>query len=635
MKINKFGINLDEGLPLNSETLDLLYVSCFEETVSQITDWIKDNNTENPLMLGGQIGAGKSTLLTKIFSDDSLSLQPDITLKFDKEGLNLDEGDFLSIILAGFIKRAIEKNIDLSFLKLPAELFNLKQEDWQGLIDLLYPASFSMNSFENKIKARHSISEHSAYIIAALKLIGEKLKEQAEPPLFIFASGLDKYDTGGHAFKVSLKNSINLLSNYKTLYEVNAIHLFLPDKTSPFSAKNDKVFIHTMNDKAIAQVLEKRMGIYAEPIKEELELISEWSGGNPRQAIRLLTHYQAIKKNRKLDKTAILAKAIKKTTDDFFSFAHSPSSYLIKKILKDKEISSTLFSLAGDKDTALEALYGNWIFIRNGSDNGVWTVIVNPLTKAFFEKDKIILEEPEQKLLLQYAEANNMSPLGLGFNMIGDDSSQKNADQLLHEFFSTGFEEPLALNISEVLELISAALLSKDRKERIIIAYEDKYILKAARAYLFAKANSYEYQRVEQCIIQGGKDKNPISQLEEIIHSDTDIISLDFIGQFNKKQLEAIDKYRDKLIDYQMLWWLTLEDLKEYLPHWTQLRELFEFFVLDDELLGSLSVGEIEADLAFFEDLVENEESSEYSMVSNLKIVLEYLKHREGMSNNG
>ena len=62
----------------------------------------------------------------------------------------------------------------------------------------------------------------------------------------------------------------------------------------------------------------------------------------------------------------------------------------------------------------------------------------------------------------------------------------------------------------------------------------------------------------------------------------------------------------------------------------------FEFFILDDELLGSLSIEEIEADLAFFEDLVENEHSSEYSMVSNLKIVLEYLQHnRESAGTNG
>ncbi|MDA3898194.1 MAG: hypothetical protein PF482_18825, partial [Desulfobacteraceae bacterium] len=287
MKLNRFGINLDEGIPLNKESLEKLYVHCFDEAVSKITDWIKDNKTEIPLLFGGQIGSGKSTLMTRIFSDNSL--KPDITLKFDKEGLNLDEGDFLSIHLAGFVKRAIDQRVNLSFSKLPAEIFGLTDEDWQGIIDTLCPMSFSMKSFENKILARHTISRHSKYIIEVIAKIGEELKNQAESPIFIFASGIDKYDTNGHAFKLSLKSSINILSNYKTLFEVNAVHLFLPDKTSPFSAKSDKEFIYIMSDKAVTEVLGKRMGIYAEPVKEELELIAKWSGGNPRQAIRLLT----------------------------------------------------------------------------------------------------------------------------------------------------------------------------------------------------------------------------------------------------------------------------------------------------------------------------------------------------------
>ena len=60
-------------------------------------------------------------MITKVFSDKSL--KPDITLKFDKEGLNLDEGDFLSIILSGFIKKVLELDLDLSFSKL---LINVK-----------------------------------------------------------------------------------------------------------------------------------------------------------------------------------------------------------------------------------------------------------------------------------------------------------------------------------------------------------------------------------------------------------------------------------------------------------------------------------------------------------------------------
>ena len=421
------------------------------------------------------------------------------------------------------------------------------------------------------------------------------------------------------------------LSNYKTLYEVNAVHLFLPDNTSPFSFDSKKIFIQTINDRDMLVLLEKRMGVYAEPIKKELELIVEWSGGNPRQAIRLLTHYQSARKNNKLDKTGWLINAIKRTTDDLFAYANKPSADLIKTISKDRYIQSSLFSLSGDKETALESLYGNWILITDGSVNGSWPAIVNPLVKSFFKQDKTLLEEPEQKFLLKYAETNSMSPSGLGFNMIGNDASKKNADELMQDFFSMELDEPVSLNITEVFEEISASLLSMDRKDRIIIGYKDETILNAAQSYLFAKANSYEYQRFEHLVIQGGMDKDPMEKLEEALNLDTDIISLNFTGQFNENQQEAFDKYRDRLIDYQMLWWIQLEDLKQYLPNWIQLRELFEVFILEDELLGSLSIKEIESDLEFFKDLIESEETAEYSMVTNLKIVLEYLKqNREG-----
>jgi len=273
------------------------------------------------------------------------------------------------------------------------------------------------------------------------------------------------------------------------------------------------------------------------------------------------------------------------------------------------------------------------MFITQVSINGSWPVIINPLVKPFFENEKSIMVEPEQKLLSQYAEINEMSSTGLGFNMLEDDSSKKSADKILQEFLSMGIEKPLTLKLTEILDVISAALFSINRKDRIIIGFKDKNILNAARAYLFAKANSYEYQRFEHRNLWGGEDKEPIRILEEIMALDTDILSFEFAGKWTEKQLDILDKYRDRFINYQMLWWIPLEDLKDYLSHWVQLRELFEFFILEDELLGSLSIEDIEADLAFYEDLVESEKSSEFSMVNNLRIVLEYLKENEGGRN--
>ncbi len=646
MKINCFGINLDEGIPLVEETLDKFYVSCFEDDSQKIIAWLKDNAIETPLLFGGQIGSGKSTLFTKVFSDKSL--KPDITLKFDKEGLNLDEGDFLSIVLSGFIKKAIELRLDLSFFsELPSELFELNADDWHGIVNLLYPEKYSIKLFEKKILARKAILKNNKYIIEVIAKIGDILENKTKVPLFIFASGIDKFDTKSSAFRISLKSSIEILSNYKTMFEVNAVHLFLSDNTSPFSSNTEKVFIPTVSDNNILEIIKKRMGVYAEPIKKELELISKWSGGNPRQAIRLLIHYQSARKNEKLNKTGRLAYAIKRTTDDLFAYSDKPSSDLIKTILKSKKIETSLLNLPNDRETAQKSLYGNWIFITQGSTNGLWPAIVNPFVKPFYENEKSIMAEPEQKLLSQYAEINKMSTTGLSFNILNtadeytednktkvlNKNSFKSGAELLWEYLSRGIENPLPLNLIEILDVISAALLSIDRKDRIMVGFKDKKILNAARAYLFAKANSYEYQRFEHRTLLGGKGKEPIHILEETLALNTDILSLEFAGKWTEKQLNILDKYRDRFINYQMLWWIPLEDLKGYLPYWVQLRELFEFFILEDELLGSLSIEDIEADLAFYKDLVETKESAEFSMVENLKIVLEYLKENRGGKN--
>jgi hypothetical protein len=70
MKRHRFGINLDEGIPLSSEEdFELLYVDCFKDAYNRLRQWIE--NGDKPLLLGGQIGAGKSTLIHRVFIDNT------------------------------------------------------------------------------------------------------------------------------------------------------------------------------------------------------------------------------------------------------------------------------------------------------------------------------------------------------------------------------------------------------------------------------------------------------------------------------------------------------------------------------------------------------------------------------------
>jgi len=621
MKRNRFGINLDQGIPLSSDNdFQLLYVSCFKDTSDQLHEWMEQGN--NSLMLGGQIGSGKSTLIHRAFNNNDISLKPDVAIHFDRETLNKDAGDFWGVALAEFIKAALVNHIELSFSNLPEELGGYRPDDWNSLLNGLRPGGFSMEEFKIKKELRGKILDNRDYIRKTAVEIGMRLQERLKRPFFIFASGVDKFNQSSPAF-LELEEVLAALATFKTLYEVNIIHLF--PKPGTIFHSMERLFIPTAQQETVIDILTKRMGVYSQPIRKQLEVLAQWSGGNPRQAVRLLSHFETARKNRKRNAAENLAFAIHETAGDFFAYSPKPSQELMEFTKKTAKMKTSLLFLPGDRDTAVRALYGNWILIKRPIDAASWEAAVNPLVKTAFSAE-INPEEPEMKMLSEYTSLYGISKEGLDFNIMDDKTGEKkDGDRLIWEYFASVIERPLHANLTEVLEILSGALLSKDRPDRVIIAFRDPSVLEAARAYLFAKANSFQYQNYRHITIKGEKGTQPLTALEQFLSEETNIYSIEFSGKWEDEHLEALDRQRDRFIDFQMLWWIPLRDLKDYLPHWIQLRQLFEIFILEDELLGSLSVEQVEADLSFFNDLVEAEQSAEANVVHNLKIVLAYL----------
>ena len=189
-------------------------------------------------------------------------------------------------------------------------------------------------------------------------------------------------------------------------------------------------------------------------------------------------------------------------------------------------------------------------------------------------------------------------------------------------------ELPVALNITEILDVISNALLSKQRTDRIIVAYENKDNFDAVYAYLQAKSNTYEYQVWRHVSIEGGANRSPLTEMLAFFTDQSiDIYSVELVGDFTVGQLAELNVRRDTFIDKQLIWWIPKPKLASYLIHWTQLRQLFKVFILEDDLSKTLKAEDIEADLNFMEDLVESEDTAAYSYVSNLKQVLTYIKY--------
>lgn len=624
MKRNRFGINLDEGIALQDEwELENLYIPHHEEVFEALITWLKEE--DEPLRLGGQIGVGKSSLIQKSFKN--AEVHPDITLHFDQDGLNLASGDFLRIVLAGFCEFALNKDVDISSYSLPKEVASLSKDDWKGLLCQLSANQFSMEAYKNKSEISAQLAANIEYYKNVIVSIGNRIQKRIDRPLFVFASGIDKYDTNGTAYFL-LQDIIGTLLPYKTLFEVNAIHLF---HTSNELSAVKRLFIPSMTDEKAVEIIKRRLGVYADAVKDELAVLSKWSGGNPRQAIRLLTHFQTARKNRKNNLLDCVGFAVSATTRDFFSFSRKPGLEIMRHIKANEKIAATEFSLPGDKDTARYALYGNWFFITGETKDSRFPAKINPLIKSAFEEE-IHPEEPEVRALRLYAEQHGISAWGTSPRTTSGSGEKEIGDKLKNSFYQN-IEQPLSSNLSEVLDIMAAALLSKDRADRVIIAFKDSTVVEAARAYLFAKANSYEYQRYSHVVIPGGENSSPLQEFLVNLNEETDIYSIQLEGDWTKDQLQSFDKLRDRLIPYQMIWWIKYDKLTQYLQEWVQLRQLFEIVILEDELLGSLSVEEIGSDLELYENLADNNNGNEASVVRNLKCVLKYLQTVKGDKN--
>ncbi len=602
MQRNKFGMNFDSGIPLTDENdFKLLYVEGNSEAYNKLKMWIEDR--KNCAILGGQIGSGKTTIVAKAFFETKIN--PEITFHFDREGINQTTGDFLRILLAELIDFAIKNSIDLPENGLPKYLLEIEKDDWHKLLYVLKPEEKTMSSIIKKkeISSRLDNGDSIELVKSMLTLI-----VHSKNP-FMFISGIDKFPTNSPAY-FYLKDVLKIFTDFNVLFEANAVHCFNNDD---WLINAEKIMIFTMSESEIFSILEKRLGKYKLARTNILSLLTTWSGGNPRQAIRLLTYFESWFKHFEGDAAKALEFSLKNTINDYFSFSKKPKDELFNAISKDNFIRSSLISLPMDKETATMAVYNNWIILNGTPDGDKLPAKINSLAK-FLVPIKLYSEEPEIKALKKYAEKTGISPFGLDFN--------KDVEKSLYEQISPIAEDAVPLNIIEILDVISAALLSKTRADRVIIGYENERNREIVSRYLFAKSNSYEFQEMVEIRLE----KEFKETLLEKLTDQSKIYSFVFPDNVDEKDIEKIDSVRDFLLNFQTIWWIPVKSLKKYLSKWTQLRQLFQIFILEEELNKSLKVEDIVSDLKFMEDLVKAENTAEDNYVKNLKIVLEYLR---------
>lgn len=634
------GINIDEGIPLSDAVeFELLYADLYPVQAQQLTHWLHDENEHGTLVLGGQIGSGKSTLLNKTLLTEDV--EPDIWLNFDEDATNPTAGDFIIITLFGLIKAVLDNNyafinssalID-DLISAPDESVTDKMDEqslrgyWHSLNERLNPSKKDLASFreKNKLIATFNDPQTVNYFLNAINWLIEDFKSGSGRPPLIVASGIDKFPSSSAAFFV-LQDILKKLENAKTLYEVNAIHLYAPDCHSLFGPMTALLLPRVEYD-VITQMLMVRLGVYATRHESNVNILAQFSGGNPRQAVRLLMHYLREKRNRDLTDQGAIAKAIKQTSVDYFSFARRPENDLIHTIGKDQFILSGMMSRPGDASSGLKAVYGNWILLGNEIEADKREAIINPVVQGLFTAQTTPAEFM-QSALEKYAQAQGISPTGLSFDDSTQQSRQLGFDALFDEI-----DEFDNSNLAELFDEISASLLNKNRPDRAFIVYKDQPMSDAARAYLLAKSNTFEHQSYEHFEIDYEQDKSAVEAIDLMLFKldqkeyPIDILSFEFSANWPVEKLALLETKRDCFINRQILWWVSDAQLKSILPALVQLRQLFEVYSLDDTLLASLSIKDIEADIAYWESM--NDDDNQQS-ITELRKVADYLHQAKG-----
>ena len=609
MALHQFGINIDAGIALSTPAeFDHLYIQPDTVVVKKILAWLSQG--EKAVLLGGQIGCGKTTLIAHAFYQSKV--EPDLTFYFDKARLNLSLIDSWSIVFAEIFRYlAVQKLTHLE--EIPAEfrpILGESAEQWLASIALIRLEVFSSAAMASNTAFDRVLADLLDFLPNLYQALMFKMAEHRASPLLCYAAGIDKFEPGTAAY-FSLGQVLAPLAKHKTLFEVNAVHLFWHDT---WAQNVEKFFIPAATDDWMAQMLAQRLGTYAVGYVQEVALIARFSGGISRQALRILDYFLRTKKHEKSNKKAFIL-AVQNVNRDFFSYGNRPESALLRAIDQTESLETSMISLPGDNATALRAIFGNWVYLYAQLHDSRWEARLNPVIKNSFSPHW--QDAPEMALLKKYAQKQGMSDQGLSI-----DRDMPGWENGLLEHIETTIE----LNVIEILDVISSALFSKHRNDRIVIAYENQAIADIVKTYLAAKSNSYEYQIWQHTPLCYQQDCPLLQQIVALTNNHkVDIISIQFEGDFPDEEIKTLNLKRDALLTKQMIWWIPKDKLNHYFSNWVQLRQLFQLYVLDEDIQRSLSIEDIEADLAFMQELAD-EENAAFAYVKNLKGVLAYLK---------
>jgi len=616
MKRRQYGINLDDGTALASdEEFELLYVSCNEGISESLFSWY-ESNTRTPLLFTGQIGSGKTTLLKEVSRG-----HPSITLLFDTAPIAVSEGGFLLLILGGVISQCLKRSASLEDAGLLLDDFSsLDVSTWSELSERLTSRPRSMAEARNLKSISEILGETASHVFQVCETLLNRIAEKTEAEPIIVAEGIDKFHPDSPDYFL-LKTSLKFLATRKTLFECNASHLFHLDDFSP---NIEKLFLGNVQDDDLSRILQKRLGSYSRVYDKVLPEIIQHSGGNVRQAIRILSAYHFQKSQPNFNHQQALKKATLQVASNLLkvSFQNLPID-ILSAVQRDKYIETSLFHNHDTRTGAIDAIYHNWLFLERRPFEDTpsqWPASLNPLLTEGIITSLQPTATPEETAVIAWAEETGLSSFGLSVPTSEDGVPEwDDFWQQIEEVIDTD-----TLHVQELLHEIASGLFCFERQDRIIITYQNASDIHPVKDYFKAKASTYIQTTFINITLTGGEGQDPCQALQ-VNMFEADPHALYFIeldGEWTYTQLQDLDRRRDLFSDLQMLWWIEKESLKRYLPHWPQLRQFFRIYDLDADLWAGMHPEEIQADIEFLESMSESEETEELRSLSAILSLL-------------
>ncbi len=626
MRRRPHGVNLDDGAALSTdEEFRLLFVDGRPEARSTLRDWLTNDECDS-LLFGGQIGTGKTTLLNKLLAE--YPEDPIIRMRFDTDCIDATEGGYVLLVLGQVLLACVDRGVEPDGCGVTVGDFAaLGAFDWRELAQVLTmpPENLTLASKLREVAALATVN--AAQVRRAVSDLVRRLGERMKRQPVLVADGVDKFSPATSDY-YSLKNTLAFLASQKTLFEVNAVHLFLEQD---FGMGISKLFVGGVADEIMRDVFVRRLGSYASLYHEAFTSLVKHAGGNIRQGLRLLNAYYYRRTSKRDECSAALALALHRVCSDLLSvpFGHFPADVL-SVVKKDGYIEGSLLRDQVTAAGANEAVYRNWLLLDTEPSIDApsrWPALVNPLIATAINWKPGAARTPEEEAVRKWARDHHISPLGL--NVPVDAHGEPDWGSFWKEIESSSSSEEDVLSILRLLEAIGAGLFGLERQDRIIVAYTKRSNLDAVRDFLVGKANTYGFFPCEEIVLVGGAGRQPVQELLiRLAKRDPNrIYSVDVTGGWTDEQLRDLEHRRDLFDDLQMLWWIQEESLKRYLGFWQQLRQLFRIYRLEDELWRGITPEEIEADIDVINSL-SSERDPEGA--HRLRSVLDFLRSRGG-----